>query len=190
LYDCSYPILLRAGRFVRSHATDYSGAYRRNLAILALGLASWNQGSRSAWHAEPLIGNAAALIQLLKALENLKPHLKRRLNRAAASAALMEILKSGGELIGLTDTSSAISVLSKLLHFVSPRYFVIYDTHVAKGFGSNPDQEDYETVQLTLWALGFHRRVAPKDGCLARYWSSVSSDVYPMRLVDCTFYRR
>lgn len=189
LYDCSYPILLHAGRFVRTRPANSGVAYRRNLAVLALGLAGWNQGSKSAWHAEPLIRNIAALTQFLKAVERLKQNLERSFERESASAGLMAVLKAGGKVIGLVDSSTRISVLSKLLHFLSPQHFVIYDTNVAKGFGGKPNQRDYKSVQLTLWALGFHRDGAPDDESLARYWSGVSRGASPMRLVDCTFYQ-
>lgn len=195
-YDKTYPLLRTAGCKLMEEDSDHCRA------ILSLGLAGWTMGMKYARKMESLLKHDCSLKSLREQIKELQERLKDAdpppgNARMKLERVLNDVLREGAKLAGLKPGSERISLLSKLLHFLAPWHFVIYDTNVAKAFGAKVSTQivevtrtDFLQVHLTLWRQGFHLPSCPasaREGGLQSYWKYVE-ETTPMRVVDCTFY--
>ena len=123
-------------------------------------------------------------------MKMVRDHLSRsKFNRKKLKAHLKAVLAAGRSLLKLKSDGKAVSLLSKLLHFIEPQYFMIYDSRVARQLcrAESATVNTYVRLQLALWQLGFHK-TAPIRG-FGRYWRAAKrANCTPMRVIDCTFF--
>lgn len=178
-YNESYGELLVIGSKLKTGT-----AIRQDVVNLIGGLLAWNQGAKHAVRLSGAIDQfSKADSSLNRLIAKLNEFEKSDFKTEASKATIEEALRLSQCTLGI----SSVVIPSKLIHFLSPRFFAITDRNVAKGVEANTNSKHgYVKYIQTLWKLGFHEP-EPRDSNFKNYWAKTES-VYPMRAVDCTLY--
>ena len=178
-YNESYIELLDIGSKLKAGSAE-----KRDVVNLVGGLLAWNQGAK---HAVKLSGamdqfsaDNSSFKMLIKKLKDIE---RNGVDIENSEKTVEEILTFAQKTLNV----DSVVMPSKLIHFISPRFFAMTDTNVAKGAKASTNTvRGYVEYIQKLWELGFHEP-SPKEDNLKKYWEK-KGIVFPMRAVDCTLY--
>jgi hypothetical protein len=182
-YDLGYPGLVAAGEVVMRGEND-----QQSVVVLAHGIAGWNRGYGSAPNAHTLIHRHGIdrLDDLIRVVEGLRAIACDPDQNGQWTDGLHGAVEVAQRVLGIHGRNY-VTVASKLLHFLCPRYVPPFDTNVTRALECNGNRDNFVEYVICLWHLGLHQEAANGNG-LAQYWEWADQGVTPLRAVDCTLY--
>jgi hypothetical protein len=169
------------------------------IVTLAHGIAGWNHGSVHAKYSSTLIeqlNDADFRARFISAIRHVEFifHYSKKPSDEGFYGAMLKAVNLAQEALGVksgkSSTSSyvALSLSTKLLHFLSPRYIPIFDQRVRNSLRiSTSSLANYMALADALQQLKFWQSACPKTK-LKKYWSLARRGISPLRVLDCTLY--